>query len=259
MTLLSRLNRNIREHNWFAVCVEFVIVVIGVAVGFQLTQGYDQARLEARETSYLTGMATDFSIYQSLLICRIETEGEIARGLDHVITAIGGTELSAEEQARAHYALTLAHAVQPGLPLEGNLQALVLGDLVETIRDDTLRGRILQAQSTASVNVAAVEQINAMIIGAARFDAYLERARTADSGEFYTVIGFDDAAMADAPGVRDLLMNLANYHRAIAGTVESQLSAVTGVLNQLDVLGARDPGASGPSCLYGAPPTRDID
>lgn len=43
MTILTRLSKSVREQNWFAVFLEFLIVVIGVAVGFQLTQGYDRA------------------------------------------------------------------------------------------------------------------------------------------------------------------------------------------------------------------------
>ncbi len=259
MTILTRLSKSIREQNWFAVFLEFVIVVTGVAVGFQLTQGYDRARTAAREDSYLTGIATDFSVYQQLLICRIEAEEEVARGLDHVIDAMAGAPLTDGDQARALFALTMAHSTQPGLPLEGNLQALVQGDLVETIGDVGLRGRILEAQSTATSSVASVHSINAMIIQVPRFDAHLTREKTAESAGFYSVIGFDSAAMAQAAGVRDALMNLANFHRASARIVSFQLGAVERVLDRLADLDAYTPRDTRPGFLYGPQPTADAE
>jgi hypothetical protein len=259
MTILTRLSKSVREQNWFAVFLEFLIVVIGVAVGFQLTQGYDRARSAAREASYLTGIATDFSIYQRLLICRIEAEQEIALGLDHVLDAMAGSAPSEAERNRALFALTMAHSTQPGLPLQGNLQALVQGDLVDTIRDVSLRGRILEAQSTATSSVASVHSINDMILQVPRFDSHLTREKTAESAGFYSVTAFNAEGLAQADGVRDGLINLANYHRASARVVSFQLNAVVGVLERLEALGAYTPPEEPPGCLYGPQPTQDLD
>jgi len=35
--ILSRISRAVREQNWFAVVLEFVIVIAGVVIGFQVT------------------------------------------------------------------------------------------------------------------------------------------------------------------------------------------------------------------------------
>jgi len=35
--ILARITKAIREQNWFAVVLEFVIVIAGVAIGFQVT------------------------------------------------------------------------------------------------------------------------------------------------------------------------------------------------------------------------------
>ncbi len=52
--ILARLSRAIREQNWFAVALEFVIVIAGVVIGFQISI-WAQARADAeRETLMLT-------------------------------------------------------------------------------------------------------------------------------------------------------------------------------------------------------------
>ena len=52
--ILARLSKAIREQNWFAVVLEFVIVIAGVVIGFQIT-AWAQARADAeREALMLT-------------------------------------------------------------------------------------------------------------------------------------------------------------------------------------------------------------
>jgi hypothetical protein len=43
--ILSRISRAIREQNWFAVAIEFVIVILGVVIGFQIS-AWNEARAE---------------------------------------------------------------------------------------------------------------------------------------------------------------------------------------------------------------------
>lgn len=139
MTILFRLSKGVREQNGFAVVVEFIIVVAGVAVGFQLSQDYDRAQTATREASY-----------QRLLICRVEAK---------------------------------------------------------------------------------------------------------QSAGFNAVTAFDTPTMAEAEGVREGLINRANYHRATARVVGFPPGAVEGALNRLADLDAYTPSTTNPTCLYGPQPT----
>ena len=46
--ILQTLTRAIRQQNWFAVCVEFMIVIAGVVIGFQVT-AWSERQSEMRE------------------------------------------------------------------------------------------------------------------------------------------------------------------------------------------------------------------
>jgi len=51
--ILARITRAIREQNWFAVVLEFVIVIAGVVIGFQVTAWNAGQQERQREAEYL--------------------------------------------------------------------------------------------------------------------------------------------------------------------------------------------------------------
>lgn len=60
--ILARITRAIREQNWFAVALEFVIVIAGVAIGFQVTAWNAARAIEARANGYLDRFVNDLTI-----------------------------------------------------------------------------------------------------------------------------------------------------------------------------------------------------
>jgi|GEM_PF-1658874 len=256
--ILSRLTRAIREQNWFAVILEFFIVVIGVAVGFQLTQRYDQAQVAAREAEYLRGIATDYMIYQNIMICRMDVESEIQRGLVHLLDAVDGGELDERQRERVLFAITMSQVSQPGLPLEGNTSALVAGDLVETIADDQLRGLILAAQSISTSAVTSMEQIHDFLLLMDRIDGFTTRSLNPENG-FFVASDVDIEAMRAEPGIRNTLIDLHNLHRSSQASDERQKRAIDNVLARLEALGIRETPTEEPACWNGALPTADTD
>jgi hypothetical protein len=51
--ILSRISKAIREQNWFAVVLEFVIVIAGVVIGFQVSQWANERAAEVRRAAAL--------------------------------------------------------------------------------------------------------------------------------------------------------------------------------------------------------------
>ncbi|MBR9824635.1 MAG: hypothetical protein GYB36_02385 [Alphaproteobacteria bacterium] len=256
--ILSRITRAIREQNWFAVVLEFVIVVVGVAAGFQLTQRYDQAQVAGREAGYLQGIATDYMIYQNISICRMDVEAEIMRGLTHLIDALDGRELTEREHERALFAITMSQVSQPGLLLEGNTSALVAGDLVGIISDDQLRGLILAAQSISTSTVTSMAQVHDFLLAMPRIDRFTTRALDEENG-FFVASDFDLDAMRAEPDIRNTLIDLHNLHRSAQANDERQKQAIDNVLERLAEMGVREAPVEEPACWAGPLPTADVD
>ena len=57
--LFQRFTRSLRAQDWAAAAIEFVLVVLGVFLGFQLTQWSDDRRDRAREVSLMLNVARD--------------------------------------------------------------------------------------------------------------------------------------------------------------------------------------------------------
>ncbi|MGS2719412.1 hypothetical protein [Paraglaciecola aestuariivivens] len=57
--LLRRLTQHVKAQNWFAVGIDFVIVVIGVYIGIQVSNWNDALRVQSLETSYLARVADE--------------------------------------------------------------------------------------------------------------------------------------------------------------------------------------------------------
>jgi hypothetical protein len=58
--LIRRLLDNFRKQDWLAICLELVVVVVGIFLAFQVDRWYDQARLKSEEQEYLTALSEDF-------------------------------------------------------------------------------------------------------------------------------------------------------------------------------------------------------
>lgn len=57
--LFRRINQHIKAQNWFAVGIDFAIVVIGVYIGIQVSNWNDERRIQALEASYLSRVAEE--------------------------------------------------------------------------------------------------------------------------------------------------------------------------------------------------------
>ena len=59
--LLRRITQHVKDQNWFAVALDFVIVVAGILIAFQITE-WNEARIEAKlETEVLTAILDDIN------------------------------------------------------------------------------------------------------------------------------------------------------------------------------------------------------
>ena len=59
--LLRRITQHVKDQNWFAVGLDFVIVVVGILIAFQITQWNETRGDRQRETQILKDIATDIT------------------------------------------------------------------------------------------------------------------------------------------------------------------------------------------------------
>lgn len=84
-TFLGRRTRALDDQNWFAVGLEVVIVIVGVVIGFQVTEWGNERAARAEEQRLLRGLRAEFTQVVSDLEDQIEkhrrVEGAVAATL----------------------------------------------------------------------------------------------------------------------------------------------------------------------------------
>jgi hypothetical protein len=138
--ILARLRTALQRQDWFAVALEILIVVLGVAIGFQVTE-WGLARAEREEEQeLLRGLRAEF------VQVAADLEAQVAkhRRVEHAATAV----LQALRQARGDGSgtaaiadSTLAWALVPTTTQvsQGILRGMLATGRLELVRDLELR------------------------------------------------------------------------------------------------------------------------
>lgn len=59
--LLRRITKHVKDQNWFAVFVDFVIVVVGILIAFQITELNEKRNERHKEAAYLNQLLEDIN------------------------------------------------------------------------------------------------------------------------------------------------------------------------------------------------------
>lgn len=141
--ILSRLTKAVREQNWFAVALEFVIVISGVAIGFQITAWNETRQDEAREALVLERLQTDFEVIHAdteTALTDLEQRAGYAAAFVDVITDVSIT--SASPEFRNALALTIGTPVPAGRSAT-YIELLASGEM-RLVRSEALRRALVE-------------------------------------------------------------------------------------------------------------------
>lgn len=74
--ILRRLKEHLRKENWFAVILEFVVVVVGLFLAFQLDRWYEAQRIQSDQSVHLASLTEDFRENERRLVGSIQRAEE---------------------------------------------------------------------------------------------------------------------------------------------------------------------------------------
>ncbi|MEL6694555.1 MAG: hypothetical protein AAFQ12_16245, partial [Pseudomonadota bacterium] len=136
--LLRRITKHVKEQNWFAVGIDFVIVVIGVFIGIQVANWNESRSEGARAESIKARLASEFIDMEPRVarhVRNVTQYRDLANGLAEDVLA-GVIELDSQEFADRSMAIRW-HAPSGGsntvveLINQGDMDLLGSPDLVE--------------------------------------------------------------------------------------------------------------------------------
>ena len=70
--LLRSITKHVKDQNWFAVALDFFIVVAGILIAFQITNWNEAQKTIQKESKIFATLETDFSDHEAKLIERMQ-------------------------------------------------------------------------------------------------------------------------------------------------------------------------------------------
>ena len=141
--LLRRITQHVKEQNWFAVLLDFLIVVAGILIAFQITNWNEELQQGNLEQSYLARMAADIEENIEYLNLQDQRATEIKTVIENFLAALNSGDSSDKDMIEA-----ITRYVSDGSELQdfkvnrttyddlesaGNLKILKNKDLVQLI------------------------------------------------------------------------------------------------------------------------------
>lgn len=140
--ILRAVMKHVRDQNWVAVFLDFLIVVVGVFIGLQVTEWNEQRQAKAREHAWLMQLSEDLKAMRTEFAIRTQRAGERseqARRAFRALEACGSDRASQEDfetvfvRYQNQRTVTIVSRTYDEMVASGALAAM---------RDRTLSGRI---------------------------------------------------------------------------------------------------------------------
>jgi len=223
--ILARLTRAIREQNWFAVVLEFIIVIAGVVIGFQITELRQAHQASVNEAEIIERLHADI---KSVSTDRWDWAADRVRTREFLISAsaklfgedlsdLSGEECNALSQSHVFNSPTLT------LPILTELEST--GDL-DLIRNSRVREAITQHFLASAWSSQMDTALNHEVFNlSARHPDYFYFVLPEEAENWNPI--FDRSARCDTDGMR----NDRRFLNELADNISKTLFFVTAVLS----------------------------
>ena len=86
--ILRRITKHVKDQNWFAVGIDFFIVVVGVFIGIQVANWNDARAERVLEREYMALLVRDITVIEAKLNAQIEHEEGVKQAAANALTLI---------------------------------------------------------------------------------------------------------------------------------------------------------------------------
>jgi len=142
--ILRRIARYSRDHDWFAVLIEILVVIVGLMLAFQLDRWWEQRGEQVQEQAYIDRLIADVETDIELIGFGIEL-AEVRQGFAELLMEVSGNPaaasaepvrfLAAVAQAPFTYTPSLTTHTFEDLRSTGNMRLLRSDELRDALYD----------------------------------------------------------------------------------------------------------------------------
>jgi len=233
--LLRSVTKHVKDQNWFAVFLDFFIVVAGILIAFQITNWNEGQGDRAREYEYLVRLHEDFTA--SALRLGIETQ-ELEQQLNDqeiALAALDSCTLAQENRQRFERGFVRLGWINSPMYVRRTIDELISSGEMGLIRNKALRKTI--ADMTAEIEWRA--GVTDAIHRVTEHHRYI-----VDENVHYSVPGrdenfvvsakFDLQVLCQNPRIASAISNIGLSTRERLGAYDDLLDGYNEVLSQLE-------------------------
>ena len=137
--LLRRITKHVKDQNWFAVGLDFFIVVVGVFIGIQVSNWNDSLADIAKEAQALEGLRSDFQQMDIVVERAIAFHERAFGGLQAVVEALEAEKLPDADIAKFEDGLRYGYRSAAVTAVSSTLSELTSTGQINLLRDAKLR------------------------------------------------------------------------------------------------------------------------
>ncbi len=139
---LRRITQHVKDQNWFAVSLDFVIVVVGILIAFQITN-WNEARNDRQlEMQYLSLLATDLEKIEINLSAQLTLEQHVVANAKIALEAVNNRDAGVDPLhiGRSMHSIFGRRTVALDSPVFSEMKS---AGRLTLIQDTALRNRII--------------------------------------------------------------------------------------------------------------------
>jgi len=157
--LLRRITKHVKDQNWFAVGLDFLIVVVGVFIGLQVANWNETRQDQIKEDHYLERLDAEMDVIRTRLTTGVETFEDSVRNIELLLDVRRKYDAEPSAETPADSVLsTAANGVAIGAVPAGSPTAfkeMVASGSLEILTNEELRQALFAYDEYAAINRSA--------------------------------------------------------------------------------------------------------
>ena len=140
--LFRRISEHLKAQNWMAVCLDLVIVVLGIFLGLQVSQWYEQRQDISRGEAVLERLRSEFVVITAEARSAFETHQDQVQMLEVVRESIAAGKVDPEQKALFLDGLKYAMSYHLGPSRSGTYIEILSSGQFRLLSDPELRSAL---------------------------------------------------------------------------------------------------------------------
>ena len=203
--ILENISRALREQNWLAAAIEFVIVIAGVVIGFQINAWAAGRADRAAEHAFYVRLASELQETESLHYRLFDRRRGAFQDLTEAVALIQAQDSPPLSEAQC-YAVASSVIVAPGVIGLSSVDELLSGAGLQRVTDEPLREELVEFVSRAELFQQTLGD-NDLFPLTSNFPDLIEASSyIQDDGEVRLAARCDTAAMRNSTGFKNQLV-----------------------------------------------------